>query len=338
MQKGSRRVKLVGPGPVLIVSGTKDERIAAVAGRQRGRLSRKQLLAAGVGPGSIKSMLGTGRLHRRHAGVYAVGHTGPVELGDETAALLACGDDAVLSHWTALAIWKLLPLRPPDTVHVTLVAGRSRTQPGITVHKTSRLARQDVRMRSDLRLTSPARTLLDLAPELTNRQLERALDEALATEIVRRQQVADTVARMPGRAGASRLKALLDPGRPRTRTWNDGEERLLILLREANVPDAEANYRWNEFTFDLYWPTYRVAVELDGFPYHSTRSALARDRRKEAACEAASIDLIRVGYEQLETKPVAVVARIVRRIERARRTLRESPERERAPAPSRRRT
>jgi hypothetical protein len=221
---------------------------------------------------------------------------------------------------------------------VTILGKGHHHQPGITVHRTTRLDRQDIRTRHDLPVTSPARTLLDLAPELTDRQLERALDEALATGIVRRQQVADTVARMPGRAGASRLKALLDPGRPRTRTWNDGEERLLILLKEADVPDAEANYRWNEFTFDLYWPAFRVAVELDGFPYHSTRSALARDRRKEAACEAAGIDLIRVGYEQLEEKPVAVVARIVRRIERARRALRESPERERAAAPSRRRT
>jgi very-short-patch-repair endonuclease len=310
--------------------------MGAIATRQRGRLARRQLLAAGIGNGAIQSMLRTGRLHRRHAGVYCVGHSGPVELGDETAALLACGDGAILSHWTALAMWSLLPVAPADTVHVTLIAGRSRTQPGITVHRTSRLHRQDIRTHDDLPLTSPARTLLDLAPALTNRQLERALDEALATNATRRGQVAETVARMPGRAGASRLKALLDPRRPRTRTWNDGEERLLILLREADVPEAEANYRWNEFTFDLYWPAFRVAVELDGYPYHSTRSALARDRRKEAACDAAGIDLIRVGYEQIEAKPVAVVARIVRRIERARRTLRESPER--APAPRRRRT
>jgi hypothetical protein len=138
-------------------------------------------------------------------------------------------------------------------------------------------------MRHGLPVTSPARTLFDMAPELTNRQLERGLDEALATGITRRNQVADTVARMPGRAGASRLNSLLDPRRPRTQTWSGGEEQLLTLLRDADVPPHEANYRWLEFTFDLYWPEYQVAVELDGYPYHSTRSALARDRRKEAA-------------------------------------------------------
>lgn len=335
MQKGSRKVKLVGAGPLLVVSGPRDERIAAIAGRQRGRVSRKQLLAAGVGAGSIKSMLGNGGLHRQHAGVYSVGHAGAVELGDETAALLACADHAVLSHWTAIAIWNLLPSRRSDIVHVTLVAGRNRTQSGITVHRTTRLDRQDVRMRHGVPVTSPARTLFDMAPGLTNRQLERGLDEALSTGITRRSQVADTVARMPGRPGASRLSALLDPGRPRTTTRNDGEERLLMLLRDADVPEAEANYRWNEFSFDLYWPAYRVAVELDSPQYHSTRSALVRDRRKDAACDAAQIDLLRVGYEQLEEKPFGVAARIVRRIERARLAR---PRSRRAPAPPRRRT
>ncbi|HEY2772045.1 MAG TPA: hypothetical protein VGI87_15830 [Solirubrobacteraceae bacterium] len=250
----------------MVVSGTRDQRIAAIAQHQRSRVGRQQLLAAGIGDGAIKRMVATGALHPRHAGVYAVGHPGSVELGDETAALLACNERAVLSHWTALAMWSLLPIRRQHTVHVTILGQGHPHQPGITVHRTTRLDRKDIRMRHDLPVTSPARTLLDLAPQLTNRQLERALEEALATTATRRNQVAETVARMPGRAGASRLEALLDPRRPRSRTWNDGEERLLRLLRETGEPEPEANYRWRDFTFDFYWREFRLALELDGYP------------------------------------------------------------------------
>jgi very-short-patch-repair endonuclease len=303
---------------LLRIQGTRSERIAGIARFQRGRISRTQILAAGIAAVTIEHMIATGSLHPKHAGVYAVGHQTEVEFGAETAALLASREGAVLSYVSAGALWKICP--PPRArteVDVTVLDGRTRWTPGIRTHRTRRLERLDVRVHKHLPVTSPARTLLDLADVLRPRQLERALDEALALRLVRLAQVAQAIERLPGRRGARALAALVDPRRPSSRTLNDGEETLLGLIRAANLPEPQVNAPFGEFTIDFYWPEHKVALELDGYPYHSTRTAFERDRRKDAAFKAAGIDGNRVSYDQIECEPLAVIARVAQRLARA---------------------
>jgi very-short-patch-repair endonuclease len=251
--------------------------------------------------------------------VYAVAHSGPVELGRETAALLACRDGAVLSHRSAGALWGLCGPPSDRAVHVTMLGSGNQNRKGITVHRTKRLDRHDVRIHKGLPVTSPARTVLDLAAELARRELERALDEALATNITRRTQIIDAVNRLPGRHGATTLKTLLNPHRPSTRTRSHPEERLHQMIRQADLPEPEVNYQIGPYSIDFYWPEHQVAFEVDGYVYHAARTTFERDHRKDAYLKSRNIDTNRLTATQVEDEPLATIARITERLAAAER-------------------
>ncbi|MBV9166917.1 MAG: type IV toxin-antitoxin system AbiEi family antitoxin domain-containing protein [Solirubrobacterales bacterium] len=160
------------------VSGGRDERIATIAELQRGRIARDQLHALGIPDATIARRVAQARLVREHRSVYVVRPAIDVALGRETAALLACGPNALLSHGSAAALWKLCePVDGP--VEVTISNRRHRQTPGICAHRTRHLLPRDVRVHQGLPVTSPARTLLDRAATLTVHELTRELDEAL---------------------------------------------------------------------------------------------------------------------------------------------------------------
>jgi hypothetical protein len=108
-----------------------DGKIAKLAATQAGNIAVRQLMADGIGRGAIAHRVRRGRLHFRHQGVYAVGHTAPPPLAREFAAFLACGEDAVISHGSAAAVWGFLP-RPAGDVHVTIPGRRGHPQAGIS--------------------------------------------------------------------------------------------------------------------------------------------------------------------------------------------------------------
>jgi Transcriptional regulator, AbiEi antitoxin len=192
-----------------------DTRIARLAAAQRGVVTFGQLTEAGIGRGAVEHRVKRGRLHRLHRGVYAVGHRALPLLGRETAALLACGPEAVLSHHSAAAVWRLMPDDDADRpVEVTLLQGQSRSRAGITVHR-GRLEPRDVRLVAGLRATVVARTLADLAPRLDSRALERVVADALARRLVDAAQL----------TGHPRLRDLVGSG-PRL-TRSEAERRLL---------------------------------------------------------------------------------------------------------------
>src|SRR5215218_4181290 len=154
-----------------------DRIIARFAARQHGVVARCQLLDAGVTGRQIKLRLRNGRLHEIHRGVYLVGHTVPPPLAIEQAALLACGDKSVLSHRSAANLWNLLPYPASAPAWVTVPPGRNAGRSGIKM-KRAMLARQDIRTRHCLRLTSPPRTILDLSTLLDESELESVVAEA----------------------------------------------------------------------------------------------------------------------------------------------------------------
>ncbi|MFL5864938.1 MAG: type IV toxin-antitoxin system AbiEi family antitoxin domain-containing protein [Solirubrobacteraceae bacterium] len=125
------------------VSGTRDERIAAITRHQCGRLARRQLIAAGISSGAIVRAVKAGRLVPEHRGVYAVPGSGPVPLGAETAALLAVRDGAVLSHHTAAAIWGLRS-SATELIHVLVAGSHAAGVRGARVHRTTALDAADI--------------------------------------------------------------------------------------------------------------------------------------------------------------------------------------------------
>ncbi len=305
---------MVGARRILRVSGSRDERVGALADAQRGRVSRRQLIAAGLTAAQIGRLIERAQLRPLHHGVYAVGHLAPIELADETAALLAGGRTAVLSHHTAAAMWNLRPPQP-GPVHVTVTVRIAR--PNLTIHRTRRLEPADVRIRRGLSLTSPARTLLDLADHLTPRELERAADEARIQRLTSPKELEAAIARGPHRNRIHLLTQLLDPDRPTSLTVSHPEECFLALVRAARLPPPQCNVHLHGFSVDFYWPESRVAVEIDGYRYHSSRAAFERDHRKTSTLKRAGIDVERYTAIQIEDEPTAVVANVAQALARA---------------------
>jgi very-short-patch-repair endonuclease len=301
-------VNVLGVSELLPVRGGRDRRIAAIAAAQRGRVSRRQLLSAGVSASTIQRMVGRAMLHPLHGGVYAVGHLAPVELGAETAALLACSDGAVLSHRTAAALWKL---RPPieGGVHVTVADSQSR-RAGIRTYRTRRLDPRDIRTYELLPVTSPARTVLDLASIERAREVERALDEGIVRKILRVVEVEDVLSRASGLRGVPLLAGILERRRGPTVTRSEAEERFLSLIRDALLPPPEINVSIHGYEVDFLWRKQRLVVEVDGYAYHGNRGAFERDRRKDAQLHAAGLSTMRVTWLQMQDEPYALIAHV----------------------------
>jgi very-short-patch-repair endonuclease len=286
---------------------TGDPAIARIAGMQHGVVTRTQLLGAGLSRRAIQHRLAQKRLHPVHRGVYLVGHPVPPPLAREMAAVLACGDQAVLSHDPAASVlgfraWKGGP------IDITLPSRCTRSRPGIRMHSTREFRPRDVRHHSRIPLTSPARTLLDLANVLSRNELQRAVEEAQIRRLVGRTELMARLDETPRRPGASLLRSLLEV--PPALSRSEAEARLLDLLRSADLPPSATNIRVGRHEVDFLWSSQRLVVEVDGFAYHASRSAFERDRLRDAELQAAGYRVVRVTWSQIEARPQALIARL----------------------------
>ncbi len=194
----------------LPVGVTSDRAIAWIAARQHGVVTRGQLLAAGLSNAAIDHRLARKRLHPVHRGVYLVGHPVPPSLAKEMAAVLACGGGAAVSHDSATAVWGFrTSLSGP--VHITLPSHVSRARPGICVHRARSLEPEDVRHWEGLPLTSPARTVIDLAAVLSANELQRTYQEAQIRRLVRPFELRSALGRIGRRPGFAALRSMLEP-------------------------------------------------------------------------------------------------------------------------------
>ncbi len=275
-----------------------DQVIRELASLQGGVVARPQLLRRGITSRQIDRRLDGGRLRAIHRGVYAVGHDALGERGRLIAALLLGGATAVLSHGTAAAIWKLIASMP-QLVEVTTTTKAPKQRPGIRFYTTSHL---DTRTRDGLRLTTPIRTLLDLAATRPADALERACGEALYLRLVHPEQLRQQTGR-----GAARLRAVAAEAAP---TRNDFERRMLRLIRKHRLPAAQVNVRLGRYRPDFLWPRHRVVVETDGWQGHGHRLAFESDRARDAALQAAGYAVLRFTWRQIKDDPDLVAERI----------------------------
>jgi hypothetical protein len=157
-----------------------DAVVARIAGRQYGVVSTSQLTRAGITGTGITRRVHSGRLHRVHRGVYAVGHSALAADGRRMAAVLAGGPDAVLSHRSAAVTWELLTASASDVEEITVpgTSGRIRRRRLLVVHRSTTLSPAVITRRRGIPLTTPVRTLLDVRRALPTRLFERALRQA----------------------------------------------------------------------------------------------------------------------------------------------------------------
>ena len=289
-----------------------DREIARLAARQHGVVSRAQLRATGLGDGAVSYRLRVGRLHRIHRAVYAVGYPQLSERALFLAAALACGERAVVSHRSAATLWGVRP-QAPRAVDVTIPgeAGR-RQRRGLTIHRTRQLSDSEVTRRDGVPVTSPARTLLDLAEVLPCRPLERALDEAERLRLFKPRAIRAAIEANRGRVGAAALAKVLERHLPgSTMTCNDLEELFLALCDSHDLPRPAVNTPIGRFRPDFLWREQRLIVETDGRETHGTRAAFEADRARDAELTVAGYRVVRFTYRQVTNEP-AVVARILR--------------------------
>jgi very-short-patch-repair endonuclease len=310
-------VKVLGVRDEVPVCGTRDARIAQIAGMQRGRVASRQLRAAGISSSAIGRMVASGWLIPVHRSVFVVGHAAPVRLGDETSALLAVGDAAALSHLSAAVLWSLLPADALDgRIHVVLPTERHICLPGVVVHRSSILESRDVWSTQRLPMVSPARALLDIAPHASHRQLEYAFDRGIVARVLKPGQVVDILSRAGGHRGRKRLAAVLErQANGTTMTRSEAEERVLALIRAARLAEPLVNASVAGYEVDFFWPRERLALEVDGFRFHSARNAFERDRRKDNDLRRAGVTTMRTTWWQVTDDAYALVADLAREIQ-----------------------
>ena len=273
--------------------------IAALAGDQHGVVARAQLLVLGLTEREIHRRAQAQRLHRLHRGVYAVGHRVLTREGRWMAATLATG--GVLSHQTAAAAWELRPTSAA-LVHVTVAgnAGRKRRQ-GVKVHRSRTLAHRDTTTHRGIPITTPARTIVDLARTLSGRPLEHMIDLADQRRLV---DFADVRT-----ADSASLQAVLARYSPAP-TRSELEERFLRLCDTHGVPRPETNTRIEGVEVDFVWRDRRLIVEVDGFAYHRSPESFERDRERDARLTVAGWSVLRFTWRQVENR-AAWVAMVV---------------------------
>lgn len=297
-----------------------DREIGEIGSRQLGLITRIQLLALGVSQAMINYSIARGRLRPIHRGVYAIGHLALPPLAAELAAVLAVGVNAVLSHRSALTVWGFTP-RGEGDIDVTLIrrdAGRRR--PGIRVHQTAALDACDITEHHRIPITSPARTLLDATPGLSQRELEQLFDDGLKRRLFTRHAVATMLHRNPRRPGGHRLAALAESERGvPTLTRSEAEERFLALVRRGGLPAPAVNVRLGRFTVDFLWRAERLVVEVDGYGFHSTRRSFEADHARDLELGAVGFTVMRITWRQLVEQPELVLARLAQRLSELRR-------------------
>ena len=251
-------------------------------------------------------------LHRLFRGVYAVGHPNPPLEGRFLAAIKACGPGAVLSHFSAAVLWGLVEWdeRLPE-----VTVGRSRTprHDGLRAHRTLVWdAERDARSSRGIPLTAPARTLIDLAGVLSERDLRAAVRRAQSLGLLALDELVATLARVGKRHGSRKLARIVVTGPAPTRSVLEDVVLDLILGGGFEHPDVNVPLVLNRRRIipDFRWPAARVVVEADGAAWHEHKLAREDDAERQALLEAHGERVVRVTWSQAIARPSETLARI----------------------------
>jgi very-short-patch-repair endonuclease len=217
------------------------------------------------------------------------------------AAVLACGDGAVLSHRSAAALWGIARERDAR-IDVSAPFASFHAPLWTRAHRRYGLRPEDTTEHRGIPVTSPIRTLLDLAATSRPPVLERAVNEADRLDLVDPEELREALGRYRGERGVARLRELLDQRTFRL-TDSELERRFLRIVREADLPMPLTGQHVNGFRVDFYWPDFGLVVETDGLRYHRTPAQQARDRLRDQAHLAVGLTPLRFTHRQVRYEP-----------------------------------
>ena len=291
-------------------NGFLDQALVALALEQHGVFALHQLRELGLTDDAVHARAALGRYHRIHHTVYSLVPKALLKReGLYMAAVLACGPGAVLSHRSAARLHELRDWGHTK-IEVTVPKRSARAHPGVAVHRSITLTDKDVTVVGHIPCTTIHRTLLDLGDVVTQRQLERAFDQAEILEVLDLTAINDQLARNPTRRGAQACKQVLATHYiGRTPTWNENEEALLAITRSLKLPDPETNQfivlddGGPAIRVDFVWREQRVIVEADSDKWHGSKQRQEIDRRRDQRLTAAGWRVIRTSWRQMKHQP-----------------------------------
>jgi very-short-patch-repair endonuclease len=276
-------------------------------------VTREQLLVLGFGRRSIQHRVERGRLFPVSLGIYAVGWPALNQKRRWMAAVLAGGEEAVLSHRSAAALWEL-GSEGKERIDVSVRRRCELRRPGIRFHARPSLRVEDIRRRDDLPATSPTRTLLDLATELDAIPLERAVNDADKRGLVDPETLREKLSLYSGQPGVRPLRLILDKLFFQL-SDSDLEIYFRRIVKTAQLPMPLSKQRVNRFEVDFFWPHFGLVVETDGLRYHRTPSAQLRDARRDRAHIMAGMTPLRFTHYEVRYEASRVRAAISKTID-----------------------
>lgn len=270
-----------------------DRLIAAVAAKQYGNITRQQLLELGLSSSGIVRRIEIGMLYPVFRGVYAVGSPARLPLQRAAAAVLACGPHAVLAGGSSMTGWGFWR-RWVEPFEVALTEGDRRI-PGIRIHRPRNLTFDETRTQLGIRMTSPARTLFDLAARRTERQYKRDVNNALHSMYLTRGALVDLIERHPNHPATNRLLYFVTTdGGP---TLSDWEREFPAFCAAQHLPAPVMGVPKAGHTPDASWPQLNVVLELDSWEYHNTHFDFETDRGRDLDYHADGLLPIRITWE-----------------------------------------
>jgi hypothetical protein len=287
-----------------------DARATERAADEWGVLSLDELRACGLSRRQVGLRVQTGWLHPLYRGVYAVGHARVPLHGRFLGAVKSIGKDAVLSHFGAAALWGFVEWdgRCPE---VTVLRSGIARRPGIRVHCSAVLERRDVMRHEGIPVTSPPRTLIDLAAVVNEKMVRTAVRRALGLRRISIRQLVAAKRRLGPRRGSATLDRVLMSAAP-TRT--ELEDVVLDLIVDAGFARPDVNKPLlladRRVIPGFRWPDQRVVVEADGGAWHDNPIARQDDAERQALLEAHGERVVRVGWGEAVAKPAETLARI----------------------------
>lgn len=244
-------------------------------------------------------------------GVYAVGWPQMTPKRWWMTAVLACGDDALLSHRSAAALWGIGSERR-RIVDVSVTRRAELKRQGLRVRGRPSLSPERITTCDRIPVTTPVQTLIDLSTELPQTKVERAVNEADKRDLIDPEALRAEVDRYLGEPGVKALRTLLDK-----RTFRLSDSELEVLFRpialEAGLPLPLTKEIVNGFEVDFFFPGLGLVVETDGLRYHRTPSTQTRDARRDRAHTLAGMTPVRFTHYEIKYES-AQVRSVLRRI------------------------
>ena len=289
----------------------RDLAVAQLAAASEGVVDLDELRSCGLSQRSIDYRAETGRLHRIHEGVFAVGHPNVSQNGLFVAAVKACRPDAALSH-RAEAARSGFRTWTGGAVEVTIPESCTRAHDGIRVHRSCHMTRGDQMVRDGILVTNPAWTIVALASVLSAGELRSAVREALGLKLVSIRSILALLERLGPVRGCRNLRRILAQAQP-TRSELEDVVYDLIIAGGFVPPEVNEPLRLEGRVVipDFRWPHQKLVIEADGARWHDNALARADDAERQALLERHGETVLRIRWDQATAHSSAVQKRIL---------------------------